>query len=203
MATSFDAIIFDLGGVIVEHDNRVLLERLAARCPAPVTAVDVRTLLRRQSWETGAPIQDLHAQLIGELGYGEPWETFVADWCCHLALDPSMLAFAQQLAAANRVLLFSNTNRQHWEHLVAASQGALAAFEAYLSHELGKAKPAEEAFLALAERAGVDPARSIFFDDLAANVEGARRAGFQAEVFESEAQLRALLAARGVSSPPP
>jgi hypothetical protein len=33
---------------------------------------------------------------------------------------------------------------------------------------------------------------------LVANVEGARRAGFQAEVFESEAKLAAFLTSKGV-----
>jgi 2-haloacid dehalogenase len=50
----------------------------------------------------------------------------------------------------------------------------------------------------VAERSGIEPARSIFYDDVAANVEGAWAAGFEAEVFESQAQLEALLRARGV-----
>ena len=197
-ATPFQAIIFDLGGVIARHDNRMLVERLASRCPAPAALADVRALLRRQSWETGAPISALHGQLAAELGYGLGWEGFVADWCCHLGLDPAMLAFVRRLASANRVMLFSNTNLEHWEHLVAASGGALAGFEAYLSYELGRAKPSEDAFRLVAERAGIEPARSIFFDDAPANVEGARRAGFEAEIFESQAPLEALLLVRGV-----
>jgi FMN phosphatase YigB (HAD superfamily) len=194
----FDAIIFDLGGVIVAHDNRVMVERLASRCRPSVTARDVGALIRRRSWETGAPIAELHAELQGELGYGEAWEGFVADWCCHLAVDGSMLAFAQGLAVHNRVMLFSNTNQPHWDHLVAASGGALGALEAHLSHEMGRAKPSLESFAMVAERSGIEPARSIFFDDVAANVEGAWAAGFEAEVFESQAQLEALLRARGV-----
>jgi HAD superfamily hydrolase (TIGR01509 family) len=201
MPAPFDAIIFDLGGVIVAHDNRVLVERLASRCPPAVTARDVGALIRRQSWETGAPIADLHGQLQSELGYGEAWEQFVDDWSCHLAIDPSMLAFAQGLAAHNRVMLFSNTNQPHWEHLVAASGRALASFEAHLSHELGCAKPSLESFAMVAERSGIEPARSIFFDDVAANVEGAWAAGFEAELFEGEAKLAELLRARGVRVP--
>ena len=50
----------------------------------------------------------------------------------------------------------------------------------------------------VAAQAGVDPAGCIFFDDLADNVEGARRAGFQAEVFTSQAALVALLREKGV-----
>ena len=198
MPGPFDAIIFDLGGVIVAHDNRVLMERLASRCPEAVTARDVGALIRRRSWETGAPIAELHGQLQGELGYGEAWEGFVEDWSCHLALDPAMLAFAQSLAVHNRVMLFSNTNQPHWDHLVSLSGGALSAFEAHLSHEMGRAKPSVESFAMVAQRSGIEPSRSIFFDDVAANVEGAWAAGFEAEVFESQAQLEVLLKGRGV-----
>jgi FMN phosphatase YigB (HAD superfamily) len=50
----------------------------------------------------------------------------------------------------------------------------------------------------VAQAAGIDASRCFFFDDLSENVEGARRAGFNAEVFRSEAELRRLLTDRGV-----
>ena len=43
------------------------------------------------------------------------------------------------------------------------------------------------------------PERCLFIDDVAANVEGARAAGFQAEVFTGQAALEALLRAAGVA----
>jgi FMN phosphatase YigB (HAD superfamily) len=192
----FHAIVFDLGGVIVAHDNAVMVERIASRTKA--TPRDVSRLIRRKDWGSGLPIADLHAELTGELGYGGGWDEFAADWCCHFTVDRSMLAFVQRLASANRVMIFSNTNQVHWDFLVAETGGELAAFEAYLSHELRRSKPAVEAFEMVARQAGIDPARSVFFDDMAENVEGARLAGFQAELFTSESALRSILVARGV-----
>jgi FMN phosphatase YigB (HAD superfamily) len=195
-APPFDAIVFDLGGVIVAHDNAVMVERIASRTTA--TPRDVSRLIRRKDWGSGLPVAELHAELTDELGYGGGWDAFAADWCSHFTVDRSMLAYVRRLASANRVMIFSNTNAVHWDFLVAETAGALAEFEAYLSHELRRSKPAIEAFQLVAAQAGIDPARSIFFDDVAENVEGARRAGFQAEVFTSEEALRALLAGRGV-----
>jgi len=195
-ASPFDAIVFDLGGVIVAHDNAFMVERIASRTRAGPR--DVSRLIRRKDWGSGLPIADLHAELTDELGYGGGWDEFAADWCCHFTVDASMLAYVQRLASANRVMIFSNTNRVHWDYLVAQTNGALAGFEAYLSHELGCSKPALESFQMVAARAGVDPAGSIFFDDLVDNVEGARRAGFQAEVFVTQAALAALLREKGV-----
>jgi putative hydrolase of the HAD superfamily len=194
----FQALVFDLGGVLVAHDNPVMYARLASRCAGDGSAEAVVALLRQTDWSAGIPVQALHEQLRAELGYGLGWDEFVADWCCHFEVDHSMLAFVERLAAHNRVMLFSNTNQQHWDFLVGATDGRLARLEPYLSHEIGLTKPTIRSFEVVAEKAGIDPARSVFFDDVAANVDGARRAGFQAELFETEAKLAAFLTGKGV-----
>lgn len=195
----FEALVFDLGGVIASHDNAVLGERLLSRCARGTELTALRTIGEADEFGIGAPIASLHRRLVDELGYCGDWKTFQNDWCCHLALNSSMLRFVEALARRNRVLIFSNTNAEHWEFLMRASEGRLAEFEAYLSHEIGQLKPSAEAFLHVARAAGVDPGRCIFFDDRKDNVEGARAAGFQAEVFTSEAALRERLRKDGVS----
>jgi FMN phosphatase YigB (HAD superfamily) len=197
-ASPFQALVFDLGGVLVAHDNQMLAERLASRCSPACAPQDVGRLIRGTDWSAGPPISRLHDQLRDGLGYGPDWDAFVADWCCHFAVDDAMLDFVEGLTAQNRVMLFSNTNKQHWDFLVAATGGRLARLEAYLSHEIGCTKPSVRSFQLVAEQAGIDPARSVFFDDLQANVDGARRAGFQAELFETQAKLVAYLTGKGV-----
>jgi len=194
------ALVFDLGGVIVAHDNDVMHRRIAGRCAEGFNADEVRRLTAGR-WGTGAPIEALHAELVDQGGYEGDWPTFVDDWCCHLVLDDSMLAYVEALAARHRVMIFSNTNREHWESQVRASGGRLARIEAHLSHELGAEKPDVESYQMVANRAGFPPETLLFFDDLPVNVEGARRAGWQAEVFTGEAALRTLLAERGVENP--
>jgi HAD superfamily hydrolase (TIGR01509 family) len=58
------------------------------------------------------------------------------------------------------------------------------------SCELGLVKPEEAIYARLIEELGVAPSQTLFIDDLAPNVEGARRAGLQSVLFRSEAQLR-------------
>lgn len=194
----FEALVFDLGGVIASHDNAVLGERLLTRCAAGTEPQALRAIAEDEAFGTGAPISALHRRLADELGYDGDWKTFQADWCCHLALDPSMLRFVEALARRNRVIIFSNTNAEHWAFLVRESEGRLANFEAYLSHEIGWLKPSIDAFIRVARAADLDPPQSIFFDDRKDNVEGARAAGFQAEVFAGEAALRERLRRDGV-----
>lgn len=190
MPKSFDTLIFDLGNVIIPHDNEVLRQRLVSRCTAPDACERMNRIAHERRYGTGeATTADLHQRLTEEFGYTGDWPTFVGDWSCHLTLDADMLTFVEQLAKQHRVLIFSNTNAEHWAHAMALSEGRLGAFEPYLSHEIGDLKPSISAFNIVAEKAGLDPARSIFFDDLPDNVAAARKAGFQAEVFTTQAAL--------------
>ncbi len=206
MSPAFDTMVFDLGGVIVAHDNAMLYARLATRCAVRCSPDQINAAINRTEWGSGvAPISDLHAQLQRDFSYRGSWEVFVEDWSSHFTLDQSMLALVRQLKISNRVMLFSNTNREHWEFLVNCSAGALGSMENYLSYQIGLSKPSVDAFRCVAARAEIDPSRCILFDDLAENVEGARLAGFQAEVFQDEAWLRHYLKAAGLplSDTPP
>ena len=198
-SSPFQAMVFDLGGVIIPHDNAFLHERLVAGCSAPDASDRLRTIAHAERFGNGeSSISDLHALLVRDLGYAGDWPRFVQDWNCHLSIDLAMLAYVEQLARANRVMIFSNTNREHWDHAVAMSGGALGRYEAYLSHEIGQLKPSIRSFQTVADMAGIEPGRSLFIDDRADNVDGARRAGFQAEVFTTQADLAALLESAGV-----
>jgi HAD superfamily hydrolase (TIGR01509 family) len=198
MTQVFDALVFDLGNVIVRHDNEVLRQRLVGRCTAPDAPERLNGIAHERRYGTGELTSaDLHRRLTDELGYTGDWPTFIEEWSCHLDLDADMLAFVEQLAERYRVLIFSNTNAEHWAHAMAASDGRLGAFEPYLSHEIGDLKPAVSSFNIVAEKAGIDPARSIFFDDVQANVDAARQAGFQAEVFTTKAALENYLREAG------
>ena len=193
------ALIFDVGGVIVPHDNAMLYARLAGRC----AAADAMERIRGQSGKTGVgsgaiSVQDLHRRMVDELGYGGDWETFADDWCCHLGLDFDMLGLVERLAREQRVALFSNTTDVHWARVEALSGGRINRLEQYLSHEIRAEKPALEAYQRLAELGGFEPGRCLFFDDVMKNVEGARAAGFQAEQFTGQSALETLLETRGV-----
>jgi len=196
---AYDALIFDLGGVIVPHDNEVLRKRLVSRCRAPDAAERLNAVAHAASYGNGQrTITQLHDELVDSLGYDGDWARFVEDWCCHLSLDSAMLALVERLGERYRVMIFSNTNQEHWDHVVRASDGRLGRLEAYLSHEIGDLKPALSSFALVATMAGVDPARSLFIDDRLDNVEAARRAGFHAEVFTTQTALEDLLHAAGM-----
>jgi HAD superfamily hydrolase (TIGR01509 family) len=67
------------------------------------------------------------------------------------------------------------------------------------SFHVGHRKPETQIFQATAQLIGHAPADLLFIDDLVANVEGARAAGYHAEICErSSTQLRDILVQYGV-----
>jgi FMN phosphatase YigB (HAD superfamily) len=190
----FEALIFDLGGVIASHDNAQLFQTIARHCTAPDALARIRDAVADRDLGTGRiPVREIHRRLRATLGLTAGWPDFADLWCSHLGLDPAMLDYVESLARQQRVLLFSNTNAEHWDCLVRLSEGRLAAFDAYLSHEIGQVKPDAEAFLAVADRAGIEPSRCLFIDDRQDNIDGARAVGFEALLFTGQAALEAYL----------
>ncbi len=197
-----EALIFDLGGVIVPFDDDAMLRRLAGRCTAPAALEQILAEASDDRYGSGElPVEHLHRRLVDELGYAEGWETFARDFCSHLDIDWRMLELVETLAERHRVLLFSNTTGPHWAHLVAATSGRLARLEPQLSFELGAVKPDPVAFARVIARTRVDPGRTLFVDDRADNVEAGRAAGLQAHQFTGIAALTEHLRAAGVTWP--
>ncbi len=197
-AKGFDALVFDIGGVIVSHDNEAMYRQIASRCAGSPPTQEVKAVIRRTRWSLGLePMSSLHERLQTELGYDGDWSRFVEDWTCHFTADRSMAALAAGLARTQRVILFSNTNAVHGAHEIPGME-ELAEVERCLSCDLGLVKPAPEAFLKVAELAGIDPRRSLMIDDLPENVRGAQEAGFQGLLFQGEAELRQALLEAGV-----
>ena len=65
---AYDALIFDLGGVIVPHDNAVLAARLVSRCSAPDAAQRLNGLAHAATYGNGE-------RTIGQL-HGASWRAW-------------------------------------------------------------------------------------------------------------------------------
>lgn len=65
--------------------------------------------------------------------------------------------------------------------------------DVYISGEIGMMKPDLRIYQYVTRQLKIHPDQILFIDDKQSNVEGARRAGLQAEVYQSVAHLRQLL----------
>lgn len=192
--------IFDVGGVLVRHDNGLLLDRLAAYCADPIEA---RPRLADGTHDrivgTGRlDIAGLHLRLIEEYGFSARYDAFLAIWSSHFSEEPAMEPIIGALAARYRTVFFSNTNAAHWAHVTAHYPVLAHGHHAYLSHELGLTKPDPASFRRVLELEACRPEDAIFIDDRAENVDAAMALGIDGILFTDAARFRAALGEREI-----
>ena len=198
-----DALLFDLGRVVLDIDFDKTLACWAghAGCePAQLAGRFGRDEIYRRH-ETGE-ISDAEffASLRNALRIGISDAQFLEGWNAIFAGE--MPGIAPLLArAAKRLPLyaFSNTNGAHVEHFSVAYAGVLGHFrEMFLSSAIGLRKPEAAAFDHVVKAIGVPAERIVFFDDLAENIEGARKRGLTAVHVRSPDDVAEALAALGI-----
>lgn len=181
--------IFDVGNVLLRHDNALLAERLAARCADPAAAYPV--LLASPGdvgLETGrTSMADLHGRLVRDLGFQADYDEFLVLWNCHFSDEPGMDAVIEDLAGRYRVVLLSNSNDGHWQHVSAAYPLLAHAHAIYLSHEMGLAKPDPAIYARVLEIENVLAENAVFIDDKAENTAAAAALGLDTVTFRGKA----------------
>ncbi|ADO74857.1 HAD family hydrolase [Stigmatella aurantiaca] len=192
------ALLFDLGNVLVFHDNGLLFHRLGARAGLPPREVAQR--LTGAGWTAAnrgqRDAEGIRRDVCGALGVELPMEEFAPLWSSHFTVHEAVLPRVEALEGRVKRVLVSNTNVLHVAYL-RPRLPLLQRFDALLmSCEVGLVKP-EPAFFQLAlERAGCAPHEAAFFDDLPEYVEAANALGIRGHLFTDaptfDAQLKAL-----------
>ena len=197
---TIDFVLFDLGGVLIDPGGVEPMRRLSGL--GSDDEVWARWLACRwvRRFESGACSTEEFAAGV------------VADWELDLAPDEFLRAFGdwpgdpypgadelvEDVRRAAQVGFLSNANAFHW-HAHFHGTPLTEAFEyRFLSFELGMVKPDVETFRAVAARLPTEPARVLFLDDNAVNVEGAASAGFVARQARGVDEARAVLGETGL-----
>ncbi|MDO5057765.1 MAG: HAD family phosphatase [Lautropia sp.] len=199
---AIDAVVFDLGGVLVDWNPRYLY---------------------RQIFQSGTEMEDFLAKVCSpawneQQDRGRPWAEAVrllqaqypAYWHEIDAYDtrweetlrgelPDTVAVLHELRE-RPVRLLALTNWSQEKFPVARRRFAfLQHFEGILvSGEEKMAKPDAAIFALMASRYHLTPARTVFIDDSEKNVQAARALGWQALHFTGADRLRQQLQALGV-----
>jgi FMN phosphatase YigB (HAD superfamily) len=99
------------------------------------------------------------------------------------------------------LVLVSNTCSAHIRWLMGRFEVLDYFPHKILSYEVQAAKPSPEIFAAASRAAGCRPEECFFTDDTLGHIEGARKLGFDAVVFQTVAQLARELKMRGIELP--
>ncbi|MEQ8234084.1 MAG: HAD family phosphatase, partial [Gammaproteobacteria bacterium] len=177
-----EALIFDLGGVIIDIDWQRVYRHWSRHSPLSFGEMARRFHMdgpyaEHERGELGAEEYFTHLQQVME--HTGSLEDLVAGWNAIFAGE-----IAETVELVRRIhrdipcYLLTNTNPTHeavWRRDYAPT---IALFEeVFVSSSIGCRKPERAAFEVIAEHAGLPPGKFLFFDDTEENVVGARAVG--------------------------
>jgi FMN phosphatase YigB (HAD superfamily) len=178
---------FDLGGVLVEINHRwkgALLDagmprELACRFDVALTEFDAFNAYQKGELDWGRYVEQL-AHLFDGMDTERAGRVH---GCILRSAYPGIPVLLDQVRAAGiKTGCLSNTNAPHWEAMMHAPRLAVVANLDFplASHLVGAEKPEEKMYVAFEEASGASPRQIAYFDDSPANVEAARRRGWDA-----------------------
>ena len=197
-------IISDFGGVICTYDYRIFCGRLAERIGksgdeiyAAVYGNDLQA-----DFERGRLMgPEYHRTVMGLLGTDVPYSEFFSMYGDIFTEIPATCDLLRRLHTRYPLYLLSDTNEIHFGY-VRKTVGVVELFdECVVSYEVGVMKPDPRIYQEVLRRSGLPAKACVFIDDRPGNVEGARRVGMRALLFQSAERCAADLESLGVVIP--
>lgn len=187
------AVIFDLGRVLIHYDHNLTLAGIAA--VSDISSSDAKAIMEEIALPLGTgkmSARDFHRFLVQRAGTSDDFEQFLRAFCRGMQRDETALAYAVALEQRPgvRVGIISNANHAHaiWLRNNLPELGQLSAV--LLSNDVGLLKPDPAIFRLAIQRLQVEPANSLFVDDLEENVHGAEAVGMNGIVHRSWEETR-------------
>jgi HAD superfamily hydrolase (TIGR01509 family) len=200
------ALLFDLGNVLVRFDHRKAANRLVDG-----TGTDPERFVRFlfdsplivAHDEGRISTFEFYTQLCQIVHLKVPYEQFLSVWNDIFQEDPKMNRLLVQCLDRLPCYLISNTNRAHFEHVrkMVPLLDRMAGW--ILSYEVGHLKPHPVIYHRALEMARLPAESILYIDDRDDLIEAARRLGFrvhrftQADLFQNELLGLGILEDRG------
>jgi 2-haloacid dehalogenase len=199
-----DAVVFDLGGVLIDWDPRYLYRSLFTdEQEMEQFLAEVCTTRWHRDHDLGVDITQSCGQLARRhpqyrhliMAWAERGEEMVAG-----QIDGTVELLGALKAAG--MPCFALSNMEPAAYAVRRERFAFMSWfdGLVISGHEGTAKPGRQIFDVLLQRYGLDPHRCVFIDDSARNTETARELGMTALLYSSAGQLRAELGELGIST---
>jgi putative hydrolase of the HAD superfamily len=197
------AVISDLGKVVLLFDNAIFYRKMAEVCPLSVA--EIRGIVHRSPkfidlFDLGkiSP-REFYEWATGRLGARIGYEEFMAAYTDVFWLNRPVLDLLHRLKPKCRLILVSNCDIVRFE-FIRKKFPQIGIFEGrVLSYELGLMKPDPRVYQEALKLAQAEPSACVFIDDMAVNVEGAAALGIKGILYTPDTDLAKELAALGVS----
>lgn len=195
----WDAVIFDYGGVLCYAPQQQDVAEYARG-----SGLEDSTFLRlysetREYYGRAAAGYEAHWHRVAKAAGVDISEAAVKEFITKESdlwtrPNPEVLALAREIKTEGRKIAILSNMTFDLLAILRAKFDWLGEFDVRVwSCEHGCAKPDDSIYRGCLDALGCDPQRALFFDDRARNIEAARRLGIDAHLFESAAQVRAIV----------
>lgn len=202
------ALLFDLGGVVIEADFERAFRFWAVRASCEPAELGRRFAFDEayEKHERGElDASGYFTALRRCLGVRLSDNDLTAGWNeIYVGPVPGMTTMLSVASQRFPLFAFTNSNPTHQSVWAMRFATELSIFRSiFVSSQLGVRKPDPEAFTVVAGQAGFRAEEFLFFDDSPENVAGARNAGMQTVLVESTTDVRRALLRLGLEVGPP
>ena len=201
--TEIRALLFDLGGVLIDIDFDRVFRHWAGLSGKPYEVIREHFVFdahyhRYERGETDDAAFFDYVRRTLDLDASD--EQILEGWnAVFIGLNQAVMTMVRQAAEQLPSYAFTNTSGSHQRAWSSAYPDIITAFRrVFSSAEMGLRKPDRNAFDAVVRDIGVDAPSILFFDDMPQNVAGARDAGLQTVRVTSPADVRRGLAGLGL-----
>ncbi len=201
MAAQISHVVFDIGQVLLRWDPELLYRNLI---PDPVERAQFFAEVCTSAWngeqDRGRPWEDGETLLIEQFpeqadnirAWRGRWHEMVPH-----AIEGSVQLLGKLIAAGVDVTLLSNFNQHTFEEVTERFAFLNTPRGRTISAHVGLIKPEAAIYALHTESFALEPSRTLFIDDLAANIDAAHAAGWRGHLFSDPDTLRVALIAEG------
>ena len=198
------ALVFDLGGVVLDIDFNLALGAWSSLSTLPEHELRRRfkfdhAYRRHERGEITA--HEYFDHLRSALQLSASVQEIEAGWnAIFVAEMTETRTLVEQARRQLPCYAFTNTNATHMRQWSSLYPQVVAAFDhVFASHRMGLRKPERAAFEHICAALALAPASILFFDDLAENVQAARDAGLQSVLVRTPQDVADALLAAGAT----
>lgn len=173
------AFLFDIGNVLCGFDFGPMLATMRARSQNLAADPFDQFSAVKDAFESGGSTdEEFVAAVCDEIRFDGEHGEFIELWNDIFTENAPMTKVVESLAAAGHPLyLLSNTNGLHLDHL-RAEFPVFKHFDGGIYSHLAKSiKPEEKIYQTAFETYQLNPAETLYIDDLSANIETGKRLG--------------------------
>lgn len=175
-----NAVIFDIGNVLLTFDYFIAERALLAHTGQTVAPSIEELHPHRMAHESGTISREEFVRIVREaFAHDGPEDHFMGIWTRIFEVNTPMVEWARTLHGKTPLYLLSNIGCIHHDHIFEEYDFFSGLFhDGVYSYKAGVMKPERRIFELAKDQFGVDPATTLYIDDLLENVQGAESVGF-------------------------